>query len=824
MTRQLGWNSIPLQLRQWRNWCYTRPDSVPSELKAPRGKGGFLASVIDPSHWMSFEEACREAAAVGGEIGFVLQAGKNLTCIDLDVKDVTTHPNNPELWTSQKDYDRYWKVCQAFNSYTEISAGGKGLHIWLKGEIGRGHRRDGIEVYSQERFIICTGKIVINSDILAKPEMLSSMVTDMIAVENAKRANLVEYEEEFSDKQIIEMASNAVNGSKFNELCAATSCTVKDGGKVHGSYLQLGYPSQSEADLALMSMLAFYSRSNEQCKRLFRKSGLGQRDKALKDDRYLNETLRRIRSQQLQDAGVDVSGILAQADKIVQNKSFLLHVPNGHEPVKTAAPPSVSVAQIAPVSAVVAENTQPPIGPPGSVARAVNPAQAVLNETIRWPPGLAGEIAKYVYSSAPRPVREVAIVVAIGLLAGICGKCFSIPGSGLNMYINLVARSAVGKEAMHSGMSTLINAISRRQPAAFRFVDFNEYVSGPALKKAALENPSFVNVSGEWGQRLGRMASERDPGMATLRTVMTDLYQKSGPQSIVGGLAYSDKDKSVASVSGVAYSMIGESTPKKFFSSLTENMMEDGFLSRFLIVEYTGLRPPLNKHPATDVPAVLADALADLCTYSLTLISKMEFVAVDRTDMVSHELEKYEQHADMQINMTKDEAFRQMWNRASLKVMRLSALLAVADNWLNPIIDMVHLEWAMYMVNRDIKAMEERLRSGGIGNDDRSRMMLVASVLRGLYTDRSSAAFHVPRSMLKDGVVPRSYIQAKTMSSVAFSGAGPGRSLDDTLRTMCDNGYIYEMDRSTLHTLYGTRGKAYKVVTLPDDKVIEDYD
>jgi len=41
------------------------------------------------------------------------------------------------------------------------------------------------------------------------------------------------------------------------------------------------------------------------------------------------------------------------------------------------------------------------------------------------PPGFLGEVAQFIYGAAPRPVPEIALAGAIGLLAGIVGRALA---------------------------------------------------------------------------------------------------------------------------------------------------------------------------------------------------------------------------------------------------------------------------------------------------------------------------------------------------------------------------------------------------------------
>lgn len=768
-----NYNYLPEELRARRQWCVAGPDGK-GTYKAPYVVTlSAMASSVNPDHWATLDEA--EAAAApfpDAGIGYMLHESDPYTCIDLDVKSHTT----------QEELDRYEKIIAAFNSYTEFSSSGKGFHIWVRGKIGAGCRREGVEVYSQGRFIVCTGNVYRNHPIADAQPLLDQLVAEMRSnlPSAADHNSIADGPVTMQDDDIIDHLSRAENGDKFLALYS-------------GDWGSLGYPSQSEADLALMSMFTFYSRNNDQCRRMFRASMLGRREKAIKNDVYLNRTLAQIRARQAtedaqQALGEKLAGELLQLCEVVEP-----------EPSPLAAHPA-----------------QPAYQPPAAqLGDATGP--------LGFPPGFVGRLAQHFYKTAPRPVAEVAIVSALGLMAGICGKAWNIPASGLNLYLVLVGRSAIGKEALHGSISALMHQYAAtNMTVGARFVDFTDYASGPALVKAVAANPSFVNVNGEFGRKLVRMANEKnEAAMQQLRTAMTNLYQKSAQSSIVGGIGYSQKENNVASVSGVAYSLIGETTPDKFFQTLTDSMMEDGFLSRFTIIECTSLRPPLNLNTHIPFPqedfqyfGSLMMAAAQKCAPGggVVMVGRDEFAA-SMLDAFNHE-------CDNEINNTDDEMFRQMWNRAHLKALRIAALLAVGDCYWQPVINSEHCIWAINVVRRDIAVMHEKITSGDVGSGDAPREKKLLNVFaEAVYRNQLTNGYGIPTKMLTDRIVPRKFLQNRTQRHAAFTGhkAGATAALDQGLRSLIDSGYIREVATMKLVQEYSFSGKAYQIMHLPND-------
>lgn len=809
MTQTPQWGQIPAELRERAQWLVAGPDKAPLGIDA-HGRT-YNGSVTDSRTWCSFEAAATYAHAHGLHIGYVISRDDPFCCIDLDWCDAESQTRkgkeiDEDDWSTQLDQDKYYRIIQGFATYTELSTYGKGYHLWLRASIGTGCRHGGMEVYSEARFIVCTGNRLSHTSAIIEErnDLVNAMVTDLRkgSASRDSLAALVEVEPLHSDDHIWQLARNAENKEKFIKLCG-------------GDWKLYGFPSQSEADLALMSMFTFYSASNEQCRRMFRLTMLGQRTKAVKNNKYLNYTLQIIRTRQ---AAADMTP--AKMDLAVQTRDNLIARMNAR----------AVIAEQTPLSSMQHPAQIHPQPLPVSIATLRNDPPSTNGE-LSFPPGLAGAIAKFIYNSGQRQVKEVAIVGALGLLAGICGKAWHIPQSGLNIYMILIARSGVGKETMHSGISAIMKACMMRSPNILKFIQFNDFVSGPALVKFCATNTCFVNVAGEWGRKLKRLADDNsgDTAIGTLRTVMTNLYQKSGPQSIVGGLNYSNQDNNIDSVSGVAFSLIGETTPSTFYEALTESMMEDGFLSRFNIVEYAGDRPPPNMTPNMVPDQALCDAVSNLALQADQIIGggtamgPRNSVLVGRTEAAAHLMWSFERECDEQINLSKDESWRQMWNRAHLKALRIAGLLAVGDNYTHANIEAHHFEWAVDLVRRDIALMKGKIESGDVGTGDNSRQRKMISVIQEYLTKPVADSYKIPPKMHAACIVPRSYLQTRTSRLAAFTKHRMGStiSMDQAIKDMVASGYLHEVDRAKAQSEYNFHGQCYLVMQLPEYKAKE---
>lgn len=754
--------AIPAELRSLNQWCYwsyeDRGGNKPT--KVPYNVSGNLVSVTDPSTWCSFDQVYDSFTAKGYDgIGFIFSDNDPFAFIDLDECSDTV------------DMQRQIKIYQEFDSYSEISPSGKGLHIIIKGKLPQGRRRSHIEIYSSQRYATMTGNVYNNKPVVDRDELLNMLFKQMGGSPTVHNHTGDEPQRE-SDEEIIDAASRATNGDKFTKL-------------LHGGWQDL-YGSQSEADFAFIDIIAFYTQNRNQIVRIFKLSALGKRAKANRKD-YVEWMINKSFDRLLPKIDFDGFRIALEEKLAAQSNQFNGSVAQSVEP----SPHKRSGA--------------------GSIPAA---------STILPPQGLIGDIARFIYEAAPRPVPEIAIAAAIGLMAGICGRAYNISGTGLNQYILLLAMTGAGKEAMASGIDKIINEVQKSVPVAPEFIGPSRIASGQALYKyMAAKSQCFVSIIGEFGKRLEAMSSKTaNSAEKQLIAELLDLYNKSGFGQTAKPSIYSDQDKNTHVIQSPSFSILGESTPDTFYASLNEDMISDGLLPRFMLIEYRGQRPPLNENHVNAYPSFqLVEQISNLMANAKTIMASRRIINIGRTDKAAKMLNDFNVMSDNQINATDKETVRQLWNRAHIKVLKIAGLVAVGRNFIDPVVSEEDVIWAKRIVEHDIVALSKKFDDGEVGqsSEEVKQIKEIKRMVREFHTlpFEKIKKYEPDERYYSAKFVTNNYLQQRVYGLAAFrkdTKVSRDVAFKRGIKILIDNGFITEIPRKDLIS-FGSNAKAYMV-------------
>jgi putative DNA primase/helicase len=251
-------------------------------------------------------ELADPAAYRGGGLGYVLADDDPYTGIDLDrCIDLATGAVAP--WAQA--------YRDALASYTEITPSGTGLHILVEGSLPlRGRRKGQVEMYDQWRFFTMTGWHLPETPGTVMPRQveLTACWCRLFAPEVGHTVWLLDAHGAITNATGIPWVITRIDAAPSGELFAhfsetlsgwplaqcerapaipavpggalladaeviSKACAAHNGDKVKrlaSGQWQQEYDSQSEADLALCCLLAFWSRDPAQIDRLFRTTGL----------------------------------------------------------------------------------------------------------------------------------------------------------------------------------------------------------------------------------------------------------------------------------------------------------------------------------------------------------------------------------------------------------------------------------------------------------------------------------------------------------------------------------------------------------------------
>lgn len=740
-------HNIPQELRDLPQWVVAtgRPTEDDPQGKAPRNpRTGYPASVTDPETWGTFDEATASGFAL---VGFVLTEEDPYCVVDLD-DPTTTKVNGVTVTNTDKAQvaaimARHDAIADSFNTYAEVSQSGKGIHIVCRASVPNGVRRNRVEVYSDTRYMIFTGHVFKASPITEQQARVTALFDEM-ATEQADKLDLDESaKSDLTDEQVYSTAAGAANSAKFLRLWRGEWQGVPE------------WPSQSEADMALFLMLAFYSKENEQVRRMFKASALGKRDKAT--DGYINRTLVAARSELARKA---------------QQQAELL-----------------SAVDLSQLIANRPASQKPPVK--------LKTPEKKPNPEIPFPNGLVGEIAEYIYASSILPVREISLAASVALMAGLVGRAYNISNTGLNHYVILLAKTGRGKEGAATGIDNLFSALEPTIPTIREYYGPAHFGSGQGIVRALEINPCFLSVLGEFGITLNQICSPHASTADEMsRKVLLNIYAKSGKNKSLAPSAYSDREKNTKSIKAPNLSILGESNPDTFFESIDTGTIATGLLPRFTIFEYDGPRVLENEEPAAAPPEPLLRNLSNLAVGVQQLRAFDKYIDVAKDAESEAIFKEFKTFIHNKINADESNVEVELWNRANLKALKLAALVAVGINWNTPVVNKHATEWAISLVRADIQRLSRKFQSGEIGVGDTKREYDVRNTIERFWRMSRDARLdnRCPEALCDTAdYVPLSYIKQYARKLKSFKvneRGGENRMLQDTISSMVEVGAL----------------------------------
>lgn len=263
--------------KQWVSWNYVEVNG--RKTKVPLQANGKTASSTDSSTWDTLDSVQKRKHE---GVGFVFTGG----VVGIDLDKCFDENNEIKPWAK--------RVLDKFDSYTELSPSGKGLHILaLTDDSITGMNRrvavdkrvdkdqeEGIEAYTQGRFFTFTGNVWERRSDIKKIEGLAEWRAAFDKPKTVVRGSNVLPD----DIVILDKMRRSRNGQKFQ--------TLYD----RGDWESLGFPSQSEADFSMAGFLMFFCCNDvATADRLFKQSKLYRPkwDEKHGNSTYGNTTLER---------------------------------------------------------------------------------------------------------------------------------------------------------------------------------------------------------------------------------------------------------------------------------------------------------------------------------------------------------------------------------------------------------------------------------------------------------------------------------------------------------------------------------------------------
>lgn len=242
---------------------------------------------------------------------------------------------------------------------------------------------------------------------------------------------------------------------------------------------------------------------------------------------------------------------------------------------------------VAPLKTVV--DSHKPLPTDKELEEIVDPGP--IPEELLHVPGFVNDIMEYTMSQAHYPNRYMAFCGALSLMGLLTGrKVTDEGGTRTNLYVLALAHSASGKDKPRKVNVDIMEQLARQSSNdSVRSCVADKFSSPEGIEDSLEKQPSILWQCDEINGMINAVGNTKDTNRSGIMSLLLQLYTSSSSSV---GLRRRANDESVKSVINPNFNLLGTAVPRHFYESLSEQMMDNGFFARMLIVEDGANRVP----------------------------------------------------------------------------------------------------------------------------------------------------------------------------------------------------------------------------------------
>jgi len=208
-------------------------------------------------------------------------------------------------------------------------------------------------------------------------------------------------------------------------------------------------------------------------------------------------------------------------------------------------------------------------------------------------PSLVGRITRWINSTAQQPQPTFALMNALCMLGAIFGRRYAMAhiNTRCNLFAIAVAKPGAGKDHSRQRVKELMMSAGLGQ-----LICGDRFSSGVAILRTLFDYPSRISHLDEMGLYLQSLTAKNAAShQRDIIKTLLEIYSSSS--GIYHGQEYADsRDRQRFDINQPNFNFFGTTTPRTLIPALNHDMVDNGTLSRILLI------PPFEDYPDAQIP------------------------------------------------------------------------------------------------------------------------------------------------------------------------------------------------------------------------------